>query len=617
MRGDDKLSVKFLRLTLISAFVMLNTLSYSAPEDEAKKSLDQVDKSIELERERVEKERQQKELENSKFNNVTPTEVPSTNDNGIKFLINKINMLDEDKLLSKGEKNKILKKYEKKELSANDITLILTDTTNLLIKKGYITSIATLSDNNDLRTGILNLTIVAGKIENVEINKGLANDKIKEYFLFSRNSNKVLNIRDIDNVTDSLYSVSANKFDIKIEAGSKNNYSNIKLKNELKDRFVISFFGNNHNQNSTNDSQNNQAGEYKEGISVKLDSPLGLNDSLRVVYTTMMDKRMPNRDWKISPEELAPGEILPIGPPGYNPARGDKLPYKRRLDMFDFYYELPIRTYKLKLSSSKSISESSMYAYNTIYDMKSANTTISANLEKMLWRNQTSKLILDIGYKYKHNIQLFETATLTNRKLAILNTDLTYTTAFLKGLLGTTIGYERGLRGLGAERDEGKGRTTPKAQFDKYSIDMNYYRPITKYLTYRMNISGKYSPDVLYGSERMTSGGIGSVGGYMKGQTIQGDKGIETSAELSYRIPIFKRWGSLEPYISYGYATTRYNYDDSEYSIGYMTGTTIGTRYNSKFLDLDIAYAKPDNHSEYLKPKDHEIYLSGTFKITF
>ena len=132
-----------------------------------------------------------------------------------------------------------------------------------------------------------------------------------------------------------------------------------------------------------------------------------------------------------------------------------------------------------------------------------------------------------------------------------------------------------------------------------------------------MNISGKYSPDVLYGSERMTSGGIGSVGGYMKGQTIQGDKGIETSAELSYRIPIFKRWGSLEPYISYGYATTRYNYDDSEYSIGYMTGTTIGTRYNSKFLDLDIAYAKPDNHSEYLKPKDHEIYLSGTFKITF
>ena len=93
MIGDDKLSVKFLRLTLISAFVMLNTLSYSAPEDEAKKSLDQVDKSIELERERVEKERQQKELENSKFNNVTPTEVPSTNDNGIKFLINKINML--------------------------------------------------------------------------------------------------------------------------------------------------------------------------------------------------------------------------------------------------------------------------------------------------------------------------------------------------------------------------------------------------------------------------------------------------------------------------------------------------------------------------------------------
>lgn len=140
------MNVKFLRLklTLISMMVMLNTFSYSAPEDEARKTLDQVDKSIELERERLERERQQKELENSKFNNVTPNDVPSVNDNGIKFLINKINLLDEDKLLSRGEKKKILKKYEGKELSANDITLILTDTTNLLIKKGYITSVATL-----------------------------------------------------------------------------------------------------------------------------------------------------------------------------------------------------------------------------------------------------------------------------------------------------------------------------------------------------------------------------------------------------------------------------------------------------------------------------------------
>ena len=600
---------------LMSILVGLNTLTYSAPKDDAENSLNQIDKSIEQEKQRIEREKQQKELENTKFNSTIPEEVAPVQDNGIKFLINNINIEDKDKLLSSGEKKKLIKKYKGTELSANDITALLTQGTNKLIAKGYITSVASLSNNNDLRTGVLNLVIVAGKIEDVKINEGKLNDKIKEYVLFSKNSGKVLNVRDLDNVTDSLYSRSANKFDMKIAAGTKNSYSNILLHNELKDRFVISFNGNNYNQSSTNDKQNNQAGIYKESIGIKLDSPLGLNDTLGVRFTTMLDERNPNRDWKVSPDEIPVGTVLPIGPEGYK--AGDYLGYKRKLEMFDFSYEVPFRTYRLKFNSSKSLSDSSIYAYNTVYDIRSDNTTIKLDLEKILWRNQTSKLIFDVGYKYKHNIQLFETATLTNRKLAILNTDLTYTTAFLKGLLGTTLTYERGLRGLGAERDDNKSLAVPEAQFDKYSINVNYYKPVSKKVTFRTNISGMYSPDVLYGSERTTSGGIGSVGGYQRGQTIQGDRSIEVSSELSYKIPVFKKWGNLEPYINYGYATTKYNYDDSEYAIGHISGTTIGARYNSKFLDLDIAYAKPDNYSKYLEPKDHEVYMSGTFKITF
>ncbi len=500
-------------LLLISTLVALNTLTYSAPEDDAENSLNQIDRSIEQEKQRIEQEKRQKELENTKFNNPVSEEVVPIQDNGIKFLINTINIEDKDKLLSSREKKKLIKKYKGRELSANDITALLTQGTNKLIAKGYITSVASLSNNNDLRTGVLNLVIIAGKIEDVKINEGRLNDKIKEYVLFSKNSGKVLNVRDLDNVTDSLYSRSANKFDMKIEAGTKNNYSNILLHNELKDRLVISFNGNNYNQSSINDKQNNQAGIYKESIGIKLDSPLGLSDAATFKYTTMLNERDPDRNWKVSPDEIEPGTVLPIGPVGYK--EGDYLGYKRKLEMFDFSYEVPFRTYRLKFNSSKSLSDSSIYAYNTVYDIRSDNTTIKLDLEKILWRNQTSKLIFDVGYKYKHNIQLFETATLTNRKLAILNTDLTYTTAFLKGLLGTTLTFERGLRGLGAERDDNKSLTVPKAQFEKYSININYYKP-TKKVTFRTNISGMYSPDVLYGSERTTSGGVGSVGGYQR-----------------------------------------------------------------------------------------------------
>ena len=36
-----------------------------------------------------------------------------------------------------------------------------------------------------------------------------------------------------------------------------------------------------------------------------------------------------------------------------------------------------------------------------------------------------------------------------------------------------------------------------------------------------------------------------------------------------------------------------------------------------KYLDLDLAYAKPLAHSNYLKPKNREIYFSATLKIKF
>ena len=132
-------------LLLISTLVALNTLTYSAPEDDAENSLNQIDRSIEQEKQRIEQEKRQKELENTKFNNPVSEEVVPIQDNGIKFLINTINIEDKDKLLSSREKKKLIKKYKGRELSANDITALLTQGTNKLIAKGYITSVAWIS----------------------------------------------------------------------------------------------------------------------------------------------------------------------------------------------------------------------------------------------------------------------------------------------------------------------------------------------------------------------------------------------------------------------------------------------------------------------------------------
>lgn len=46
-------------------------------------------------------------------------------------------------------------------------------------------------------------------------------------------------------------------------------------------------------------------------------------------------------------DELKPGEIMPIGPVGYNPTT-ETLPYKRRLDMFNLGYTLRFKRLQIK-----------------------------------------------------------------------------------------------------------------------------------------------------------------------------------------------------------------------------------------------------------------------------
>ena len=598
------------KIIIFGTFLLAN-LAFPSPVNEANRIIDIQQRQLEQERIRQQQEKMQKEFENTKFDSPKPQidkDIESGNLNSNKFLIKSVNIKDNDRLLSQREKNKIIGKYVFLELSSNDIRNLLTDLTNKLISKGYTTSVVNFDRNNDLTTGTLNLEIVAGRIEDIRINSGNGLDKYKEFFMFSKNKGKIFNIRDIDTATDNFNSINANNMTMEVLPGRKENYSRIEVKNRLKNKYTVGILANNYGDSKQN-------GIWRRGINLNIDSPLGIGDNFYFTYMTV-PKKDPNRSWKKTVEQLQPGEILPIGPTGYDPLKGDTLPYKRRLDMFNFGYTMKFRTYTLKFNSSKSIQESSFYSANTVYDMYSGSHTLSADLEKILFRNQKSKVSLDLGIKRKHNQSYLEKSALSDRKLAIGTLSLNATTSLFGGIFGSSFGYERGLKIFHAERDSGKIDTTPKAQFHKYSMNLSYYKPITNNLVYRANVSGSYSNDVLYGSERQTIGGVGSVGGYHTRESIQGDKAIEVSNEIAYNIPV-KKFAVVSPYVNYGYGAAKYNRDKSKYRTGYVTGMTAGIRFDTKLFDFDFGYARPMSHSDYLSPKKQEMYFSGSLKVSF
>ena len=576
-------------------FLVFSILSFSDSFNE-----NEDERTILKKEQRLEQERIQEKYENSKDSYQKDTKI-EVDKNELKFYISKINLFDDENLLNEIEKENILSKYENKKLGSTDISNILVELTNRLIEKGYVTSTASLSENNNLNSETLNLKIISGKIEKIILNEDDSLDKLKKYFLVSTKEEKVLNVRDLDTTTENFNYLEANNMTMEIIPSDKENYSIIKLKNEMKDKFTISLLTNNY-------GEDNQNGIWRGGTSINIDSPLGIGDRVYFSYMTVHKKKA-DRSWKRTTESLKPGEILPIGPKGYDPAK-DTLPYKRELDLYNFRYTMKFRDYTLSLGSSRSENISSFYTPTTIYDMETMSSNFSVNLDKILWRNQKSKLSLGVGLKRKHNKSYIEDTLLSDRILTIGDISLNGTTVFYGGIFGITLDYERGLRALGASN-------TPKAEFKKYSLNLNYYKPLTKKLVYRFNTLTSHSKDVLYASEKQSIGGVGSVPGYHRRGNIMGDRAIEIENELSYKIIDSEKMGRLSPYISYSYGAVRNNKNPSVYGKGYVSGASIGLRYSMKYLDIDLAYAKALSHSSYIKPRDREIYFSTSLKIRF
>ena len=576
-------------------FLVFSILSFSNTFNE-----NEDERTILRKEQRLEQERIQEKYENSKDSYQKDTKI-EVDKNELKFYISKINLFDDENLLNEIEKENILSKYENKKLGSTDISNILVELTNRLIEKGYVTSTASLSENNNLNSETLNLKIISGKIEKIILNEDDSLDKLKKYFLVSTKEEKVLNVRNLDTTTENFNYLEANNMTMEIIPSDKENYSIVKLKNEMKDKFTISFLSNNY-------GEDNQNGIWRGGTSINIDSPLGIGDRVYFSYMTVHKKKA-DRSWKRTTESLKPGEILPIGPKGYDPAK-DTLPYKRELDLYNFRYTMKFRDYTLSLGSSRSENISSFYTPTTIYDMETMSSNFSINLDKILWRNQKSKLSLGVGLKRKHNKSYIEDTLLSDRILTIGDISLNGTTVFYGGIFGITLDYERGLRALGASN-------TPKAEFKKYSLNLNYYKPLTKKLVYRFNTLTSHSKDVLYASEKQSIGGVGSVPGYHRRGNIMGDRAIEIENELSYKIIDSEKIGRLSPYISYSYGAVRNNKNPSVYGKGYVSGTSIGLRYSMKYLDIDLAYAKTLSHSSYIKPRDREIYFSTSLKIRF
>lgn len=193
------------------------------------------------EREFLENNKQQEE--NEELNQNVNTNNQNENGEAPKFLIKRIylrNTTKSEKPLVNPKKIKnIIQSYENKELDISDLRELVKKLNEEYVKKGYITTKIFLEPNQNISEGIVKLVALEGKIEDIVIDNDTAKDKRKEFFAFTNERNKVLNISHIDNGIDNLNRVESVNAKLNIVPGEKQGYSKVIVETEKKEAYKI------------------------------------------------------------------------------------------------------------------------------------------------------------------------------------------------------------------------------------------------------------------------------------------------------------------------------------------------------------------------------------------
>lgn len=521
------------------------------------------------ERRRKEEEFKKIEKEDS-FNNKYPTNeldnITSEAGSEIKIIEVKGNTI-----LSKNKIENLKKKYVGKRGGKNVINFVK-ELENLYLEKGYITTRVKIDiENSNFKAGKIQCIVIEGYIENIVMNGESNNSKI--FASFPTKEKEVLNIKDLDQGIDNLNSISANNAKLDILAGENLGGSIIDIKNETSKKISVAVNYNNLGQKST--------GEERIKLALTIEDFLGINDSFTGSY-----QRKLGRNKKYNDNEN-----------------------------FSFYYRIPFKYWEFSIIKDQSEYKNTITGLGQSYKSTGISKNTNYSLRRVIHRNEVGKTTLGLTLTNKETKNYIddEKLILSSRKLSVLKLDIGHQRRLFNGMFFGEIAYYEGLKRFGAERDdwEYKDSTSPKAQFQKYTMDINWYKPFkinNQNFSYRFSFSGQYSDDILYSSEKMSIGDDTTVRGF-KENSIMGDKGIYIRNELAYN------YNFLEPFIAYDIGRVK-DVTKDEYYEKYgteLSGASIGVRVYFKYFTASITYSKPLTAPRYIDKNKQEIYITLSY----
>lgn len=458
----------------------------------------------------------------------------------------------------------IANKHSDKNYSSKDIDLLLKNLNEALITRGYVTSRVFVEPQN-LHTGILKLSLLAGKIENIKFD-----ETVKNYGnVLSFKKGDILNIRSIEQTIDNFNSVLNQKATVKLMPSNKIGHTVVIFHLENKARFEI---------NTSMDNFGNEVtGKTQGNISISIAKPLNINDSFYYSIT----KTFP-----------------------FEAKKGSNLQY--------IYYHIPLNRDSIAFSYSYSDYEQEIsYA---IHPFKSSGnfTTKEFIWTHLLHRNSKTKteLINKIIHKTRHSFINENEIDVQKRRTTAWEIGVHQTHYINNGLMDWYLGYSKGINlwaELGPMDNLGEATTRHNIYLAKLNLLKQF--PVNKRkCSYKFEFKGQYTTSNLYASEFFSIGGWNAVRGFSGDINLSAENGFYIRNTIE--IPT-SNINNVYLGIDYGKVSGQYS---SELLGTELVGAAIGIKGRYKNMTYNIFGAYPIKKPKGFKVPQRLLGLQFNFK---
>lgn len=439
-------------------------------------------------------------------------------------------------------------------LGAEGINVVLKRAQDALIEEGFITS-RLLAEPQDLKTGVLNLTVVPGRIRTVRF----AYDTSMR--ATARNAvpilpGDILNLRDIEQGLENFKRVPTAEADIKIEpangADTPPGYSDLVITWRQGNPFRVSV--------STDDSGSKGTGKYQGSLTLSYDNLFTLND---LFYITL------NRD---------------LGGADNGP-RGTKAR--------TVHYSIPFGYWALSTTASNSRYFQTVFgaSQDYIYSGTSSNTDIK--LSRVVYRDANRKTIFAVrAFQRKSNNFIDDTEVqVQQRAVGGWEANVNHREFFGAAVIDANLAYKRGTGAFGSipAPEEAFGEGT--SRFVLITADVNVSAPFTisgQKLRYSSAWRIQNNRTPLTPQDRFAIGSRFSVRGFDGEGSLSAERGWTVRNEVA--IPVGQSGQDLYTGLDFGHVSG----PSSDKLVGKsLAGAVVGARGSLRGVQYEIFVATP------------------------